>query len=515
MKLLKAIATVGGLTLLSRIAGFIRDILTATVLGAGIIGDAFFVALKLPNFFRRITAEGAFSISFIPVFSEVLEKDGQEEAQAFARNMMSYMFCILTPLIVVAMLAMPWIIYGIAPGFTDDAERYDLAVELSRITFPYLLLISLTALIGGVLNSVNRYAPFAAAPVLFNLCLITALLVHSFVAPTPGHAMAWAVTLSGVVQLIWVYIFSRRAGYKLSLRLPQLSDRTKRVAKLMVPGIIGAGVMHINLFVDIILASLLPAGSISYLYYADRLAQLPLGVVGIAVGTALLPMLSRAISGARKEEAKNLFNRSFEFSLMLALPASMALMSIAFPIVSVLFERGAFQRFDSVVTAHVLTAYAAGLPAYVLAKVYSSSFFARQDTKTPVKISIIITVFNIVLSIILIGYIKILGIAVSTALAGWLQLFLLWRASRGMEHAVLEDDMKKKVGRIVFSASAMCGLLSGAVLYFKPALLGDQNILEISILSGMIIAGCVTYFGLLFLMGVLRLSDLKKLRKGT
>ncbi len=510
MKLLKAIATVGGLTMLSRLAGFVRDILTASILGAGFIADAFFVALKLPNFFRRITAEGAFSISFIPVFSQTLENEGRKEAQEFARNMMGYMVFILTPVCLLAMLAMPWVIYGIAPGFANDPVRYDLAVELSRITFPYLLFISMTALVGGVLNAVDRYAPFAAAPVFFNLCLIIALLTHQLSGGTPAHAMAWAVTISGVVQLAWVYFFARKEGFSLRVQWPKVTERSRRMLRLMIPGLVGAGVMHINLFVDVVLASLLPAGSVSYLYYADRLTQLPLGVIGIAIGTALLPMLSRAIAGGRTNEARDLFNRSFEFALLLVLPAGLALMVIAYPIVAALFQHGAFERFDAVVTAYVLMAYAAGLPAYVLSKVFSAAFYANQDTKTPVKIAIVVALFNLGMSLFLIQYFKVMGIAAATSMAGWLQLVMLWLAARRFDGLTFDARLRRAIPRVVLSASAMTSTLLTLMVVMKGWINGDDVSMRVMALALIIGGGGVVYGAMVFLTRAISVQDIRK-----
>lgn len=295
MKLAKAMATVAGLTGLSRIAGFTRDILTAAILGAGPIADAFIVALKLPNLFRRVTAEGAFSVSFVPIYSEVVEKKGREEADVFAGNVFMVMLTILSLFVLLALWATPWLIYAIAPGFKDDPLRFYTAVELTRITFPYLVMISLTAMLGGVLNALDRFAPFAFAPVLFNLALIAALLTSNLFE-TAGHAMAYGVLVAGVLQLIWLLFSAYRAGFRVRLRLPKFDVQIKEIFKRMGPGVVGAGVVQLNLFADMIIGSFMGTGAIAYLYYADRLNQLPLGMIGIAVGTALLPMLSRSVA---------------------------------------------------------------------------------------------------------------------------------------------------------------------------------------------------------------------------
>lgn len=513
MKLAKAMATVAGLTGLSRIAGFVRDILTAAILGAGPIGDAFFVALKLPNLFRRVTAEGAFSVAFVPLYSESIEKDGQEAADQFASNAFMIMMSILSVVVVLAVMAMPYVLYAVAPGFVDDPIRYDLAVELSRITFPYLLLMSLTALLGGVLNAIDRFAPFAFAPVLFNVCLIIALLC-SDLFETAGHAMAYGVAAAGIVQLVWLWVAAKRAGIKIKFGLPKFNVKIKKVFKLMGPGAISAGVMHINLFADMVIASFLATGAISYLYYADRLNQLPLGVVGIAVGTALLPMLSRSLAKADMAEAQNLFNRAMEMCLLLALPAAMALAVIPVPIITVLFERGAFEAADSLNTASVLMAYALGLPAYICIKVFSTVHWANHDTVTPMKISVVATLVNIGLSLILIQYIGVVGIALSTGLTAWLQFVMHIRALKGNDAAGFDDRFKAVYPRIIIAT-----LLMGGGLYFNAHYTGywgdADGLTQIYKLGVLIVGGMLVYGLSIVALGVVKPADFKKyLKKG-
>jgi putative peptidoglycan lipid II flippase len=492
-------ATVAGMTALSRVAGFARDILTAASLGAGPVGDAFFVALKLPNFFRRVTAEGAFSVSFVPLYSETLEKEGREQAEIFAGNAFSMMLLMLAAFTLLALIAMPFVIMVIAPGFEKDAMRYVLSVELSRITFPYLLMMSLTALLGGVLNAHDRFAPFAFAPVIFNLSLITALLLNGF-AQTAGHAMAYGIFIAGVLQFLWLLINARRAGFRLRLVRPRFTGRIRKVFALMGPGVIGAGVMHINLFADLIIASLLPEGSISYLYYADRLNQLPLGVVGIAVGTALLPMLSRALAAGNNDEARNLFNRALEVCLLLGIPAAVALAIAPGEIISVLFQRGAFEPSDTIVTSYVLMGYALGMPAYICVKVLSSAYWARQDTKTPVKVSVIATAFNIVMSLTLINFIGVAGISVSTGIAGWVQFYLLKRWLDGDEVARTDERFRRNVPKIIFASVLFMGigliviktLLAGAFAGFH-GLVPQIGALVLLVAGGMGIYGIAVF----------------------
>lgn len=509
MSLAKAMATVGGLTFLSRIAGFARDILTAAFLGAGPVADAFFVALKLPNFFRRVTAEGAFSVSFVPVYSETLEKDGGKQAAIFAGRAFSVMTLGLSVFVLLAIIIMPVIIDLIAPGFGDDPVRYPLAIELTRITFPYLLLMSLTALLGGVLNAHDKFAPFAFAPVLFNICLIAAILI-GHAGGNIGLFMAWGITLSGVLQLLWMYGALRRYKIKIALQKPVISPRLKKVFKLMGPGVLGAGVMQINLFVDLIIASLLPAGAISWLYYADRLNQLPLGIVGIAVGTALLPMLSRAVSGGRTKEAAHLFNRALEICLLLALPAATALLVMPHILIMVLFERGAFTASDTAATSAVLMGYAIGLPAYIVGKVFQSASWARQDTWTPVKVAVVVTILNVILALTLVQFMGAAGIATATGLVGWVQVFLLHRLLRKRIDISFDARLKKVALWVVLGCLAMGVILFSVSSFVLPYLAGGA-LLKIWVLLGLIALGGSVYATILLTGGVLNLKEIREM----
>jgi len=404
---------------------------------------------------------------------------------------------------------MPYIIALIAPGFSDDPQRSELAVELTRITFPYLPLISLAALLGGVLNAMNRFAPFAFAPVLFNVSLIVSLLLSSYFE-TAGHAMAWGLLVAGVLQFTFLIACAKKAGVRLKLGIPKLNTDMRKVFRLMGPAVIGAGVVHINLFADVIIASFLEKGSISYLYYADRLNQLPLGVVGIAIGTALLPMLSRAMTKENKAQACELFNRSLEYCLLLALPASIALLVMPLTLITVLFERGAFDAADSAVCAGVLRAYAIGLPAYIAIKVFSTAHWAREDTKTPVRISVIATVLNIALSITLVQFIGVAGIALGTGLTGWLQFVLHIRALKDHEAARFDKKFIANAPRIILASCIM-----GTGVYILSAALHniifDGSVLvQIATLAWVIVSGMALYLGAILLMKVLRLSDIKR-----
>ena len=511
MSFYKAILTVGGLTMGSRFLGFARDMLTAAYLGAGPVADAFFVALKLPNFFRRITAEGAFSVSFVPLFAGELEKNGREEARKFAEESQAVMLTILIPFTVVMIVTMPWILDLIAPGFGSTPERYDLALEMSRLTFPYILLMSLTALLGGVMNSFNKFGPFAAAPMIFNATIMACLVTLTPVMKTGGHAMAVGVSLAGILQFLWLAWSCWRIRFLLHPRRPRLTPQIKKLFKLMLPGIGGAGVVQVNLFIDMIIGSLLPVGSISYLYYADRIYQLPLSVVGIAIGTALLPMLSRAVKSGNQEEVVGLFSRAFETSLVLAVPATMALIAIAKPLMLVLFVRGEFTVDNSVASAYALLGYSLGLPAYILAKVFGVAYYARENTATPVKYAIVCAVVNTLLALALMPFLKHVGIAVATGLAAWVNFWLLAHGLRKRDHFDLRKDSVKRAAVIFASSLAMVAVLKSVEFFIVDGLLAGGQMERIAGLGIMVTVGGLAYLAGLYVTGVFGLRHVKAL----
>jgi len=507
MKLFKAMATISSWTLLSRIAGFIRDMLTAIVLGAGPLADAFFVALKLPNFFRRVTAEGAFSAAFVPIFSGKLAADGKEDALKFARNVQAMMLLILIPFSILMVVAMPFVIYVIAPGFAGGNGRYDLAVELSRITFPYMVLISVVALLGGVMNAFDRFAPFAAMPLFFNLALIAALLysMAGGAAPSTAHAMAFGVIAAGVMQLLWMIWQCARIGVKLGLTRPRMTDDMKKLFKLMGPGILGAGVAQVNLFIDIVLASFLPAGAISYLYYADRLYQFPLSIIGISVGVALLPMLARAIKADNHAEGRALFGEALTVGTMLALPATAGLVVLAVPIISALFEHGAFTADNTLMSARALQAYALALPAFIAVKILSSASFAAEDTKTPVRYAMIGSCVNIVFSIALLKPLGHVGIAFATACGAWINAALLTRAMLHKNPAVTWTTVEtKQLLSLTFCAVLMVAALVLLQHSTLATLFPDSVFGKIIHMVVLVFAGMGVYFFAVLVTGNMR-----------
>ena len=495
MSLMRAIATVGGNTLISRILGFVRDVLIAAILGTGMVADAFFVAFKLPNFFRRLFAEGAFNAAFVPLFARELAEGGRDAARGFAEQALAVLLATLLVLVTLMQIAMPAAMYGFAPGFVGLPEKFDLAVQLTRITFPYLLFISLVSLMAGVLNAFGRFAAAAATPILLNLCLIGALLGVAPALPTAGHALAWGVAAAGVVQFLWLVAACRRAGVVLRLPRPRLTPRVRRLLVLMLPGAIGAGVVQVNLLIDVIVASLLGTGSISYLFFADRVNQLPLGVVGVGVGTALLPLMSRQLRSGDETGAMESFNRAIEVGLLFTVPAAAALFSLAQPTISVLFERGAFGGAETAATAGALMAYATGLPAYVLIKVLAPGYFAREDTATPVKVAAVCVVINLALNLALMVPFKHVGIALATAISAWVNTGLLAGilTRRGLFR--MDARLKRRLPRIVAASGGMAAVLVVGLWLLSGALAG--TLLARAGALGILVLGGLTAFALL------------------
>jgi len=396
----------------------------------------------------------------------------------------------------------------LAPGFADDPEKFDLTVQLTRIAFPYILFISLVSLLGGVLNSLYRFAAAAATPIILNLCLIGALLGLSHWTETPGHALAIGVSGAGVLQFAWLVIALRRAGIALRLPRPRLTPRVKHMLVIIAPAALGAGVAQVNLVVDVIIASLLPEGAVSFLYYADRINQLPLGVIGVAVGTALLPLLSRQLRAEEDEAAGASQNRAIEGALLLTLPAAAALMIIAQSAIEVLFERGAFTPVATAASADALIAYAAGLPSFVMIKVLVPGYFARQDTKTPVRIAIICLVVNIALNLALMGPLGHVGIALATTLSGWLNAALLARGLHRRGYFTADARLRRRLPRMLLATAAMTAAL-WAVSQALSGPIGDSLGSGVGSLIALMITGILVYGGVALLFGATRLSDLK------
>ena len=511
--MLRNILTIGSWTFASRILGFARDMLIAATLGAGPLADAFFIALRLPNLFRRLFGEGAFNAAFVPAFTSTLTLEGPRQARELAARMSTLMTLWLALLVGLGMIFMPQVMRVLTPGLADEPLRFGLVVELSRITFPYLLFICLTALVSGVLNAIDKFALAAGAPLLFNLFAIASLFALTPFVATPAHALAWGTMLSGVAQLALVVVACRKVGMGFSLiSWPRVTPETRAVLRRMLPGVLGASVTQMSLAIDIFIASLLPVGAISYLTYADRVAQLPLGVVGAAVGTALLPVLSRQLRGGKPLSAHRSMNRAVELSLALTLPAAAGLMVLAEPIVRVLFQRGALGAEEAVLVSHALRAYAMGLPAFVLIKAFGPGFFARGDTATPVKIGIAVVVLNLSLSLLLTRVLGYVGIALATTLAAWTNAGLLAAILARRGQWVADRRLRRNLWRLLLAAAAMAAVVGGLMLGLFPPPGRGTGPVRLAFLTGFVAAGLLSYFGMTQLLGALRLRDV--LRRG-
>ncbi len=428
MSLFRNFVSVGAMTLLSRIAGFARDALMAAVLGTGPAADAFFAAFRFPNLFRRLFAEGAFNTAFVPMFSGALEREGEAGAKLLAARIMSWLVVMLVVVTILAEIFMPQLMLAFVPGFVDDTEKFDLTVLLTRIMFPYLACMSLMAAYGAILNTLGRFFAAAFAPVLLNIVNIAMLIpLATFWVQDPANATVWVAIATmggGIAQLVLVWAAIERSGFRPRFRMPRLDAEVRRFWVLAVPAILAGGITQINIFVGTIIASGAD-NAISVLSYADRLYQLPLGIIGIAVGTVLLPELSRHLKGGRDLEARASQDQALFISMLLTMPAAVALIALAEPIVRVLFERGAFEALATRQTAEALVAFSAGLPAYVLIRVLQPGFFAREDTVTPTIFAGVSVAANIAISLWLFPSLLHVGIAIATAASSWLNVVML------------------------------------------------------------------------------------------
>lgn len=520
MSLLKNVGTIGGLTAVSRVFGFVRDMLVARVLGATAMGDAWQLAFMLPNIFRRLFAEGAFASAFVPLFNRRMREDGDvSEARAFAENVLAVLLPILIVFGGLALIVMPWVIAYFAPeGLENDGDSLAVATTMARITFPYLLFMSLATLIAAVLNSLSRFAAAAAAPILLNICLIAALIYGTTLGDgvdaqrDSAFWMAIALSVSGVLQLVWLSFFMRRAGFRLSLVAPRLTSGVKELGILVVPAIFGAGVYQISRFIDLFFLSTLPVGSYTYLQMADRWNQLPLGIIGIALGTAILPALSRYLGRGETSEAQRLQSNAIELSMLLTVPCAVALFITGTAFVSVFFQAGEFTVADALVTGSVVSGLVIGLPAYVLIKVLTPNFFARKDTRTPVYTAAVSLVVTIGLNIALVPKLGVLGLAIAGSVGAWINVALLYTVLVKRGYFVLPARIVGRVLRIVLSAAIM----GGALWLLMPQLDGwftaDFGRRAAGIMAVMA-TGLVTYVLAAVMLGVLDRDTVKRLMR--
>ncbi|MBD3730850.1 MAG: murein biosynthesis integral membrane protein MurJ [Sphingomonadales bacterium] len=525
MSLVKNVGTIGGLTLVSRLFGFVRDMLLARLLGAGLAADAFQLAFTLPNTFRRLFAEGAFSVAFVPMYSRALhghdgEPGSEAAAEAFANDVLSVFVWVLLAFSALCMIAMPFIVLVLASDYAQIAGKFELSVLLSRVTFPYLFFISLVAMLSGVLNARSRFGPGALAPVLLNIFMISGVLIGHQLRGTQGDdrivatALAIAVALSGVAQFLYLWWETRRAGVKLHVQLPRLTPEVKRLGLLILPATFGAGIYQVSQLVDTFFATSLPQGSLTLLKYADRLNQMPLGVVGIALGTAILPMLSRHIHQGDAKEGQRLQANAFEMATLLTLPAAAALAVCAPAFVTAFFVGGKFTPADGAIMAHIVMALVAGLPAYVIVKILNPGFFAREDTRTPVFTALISLIVNIALNVWFIWGLGwgIVGLAGATAISASLNCVMLYAIlhRRGWFH--FTGTLAGKIARQVIATAAMVG-----VLWLLMPLMADRyggNVIERVWSLGVLVgAGMACFFAVAWIVGALDKDLLAQLKR--
>jgi len=498
MSLVKKFATVASGTLMSRVLGFAREMLMAAALGTGPIADAFNAAFQFPNTFRRLFAEGAFNAAFVPLFAKEIEANGIEGARRLSEEVFGVLFTTLLALTIVMELSMPLLVATIiAPGFSDIAEKHDLTVALATIMFPYLMCMSLAAMMAGMLNSLRRYFAAAIAPVFLNVILIGVLFYswHEKLGGLQiGYALSWGVLAAGLVQLGIVWIAVRHAGVRIGFRRPHLTPNVKRLLVLAFPAAVTGGITQINQLIGTAIASG-KESAVSSLAYADRVYQLPLGVVGIAVAIVLLPELARALKAGNLVEASNLQNRSVEFTLFLTLPAAAALLVISEPIVRLLYERGAFAATNGTpVVSAILAIFGLGLPAFVLIKAFTPGYFAREDTRTPMVFAAISVAVNISVALSLFPSMGGSGIATASAIAGWVNAALLFGTLMRRGHWGRDPGLLKRIPRLIAATALMAGALHLGARYFAPSLGSGAPFWEQATVLGALIAGAMLIY---------------------
>jgi putative peptidoglycan lipid II flippase len=491
--MLGRIFTVGGYTLLSRLTGFARDIMLAAILGAGPVADAFFVALRLPNHFRAIFAEGAFNAAFVPAYAHVHGERGEASAQLFADRIFTLLFLSQLVLLAVAWLFMPQAMSILAPGFTEDAEQRRLAIELTRITFPYLLLITLVTLYGGMLNVMHRFASAAAAPIFLNLAMMMTLALAAFF-PSAGHAAAWGVLISGFLQFFLLAGDLARHGGLPRFAPLRLDEDVRAFFRALGPATIGSMGTQVALFADTIIATFLPAGALSALYYADRLNQLPIGVIGIAIGTVLLPEMSRRLTAEDHAGAAKSQRRAFDFTLLFSIPFVAAFLTVPDVIMRAMFARGAFSKADAVAAGATLAAYAVGLIPFVMIRSAVAAFYARKDTATPVKAALTGVAVNVALKIALMGTLAQIGLALATAIGAWINLLLVlgFAVRKGflqLDREWLKSLVKFAVSGILLAAALWLTARFAGVYFAQMSSFRDEIALLLLMVTGAFVYG--------------------------
>ncbi len=509
MKLFKNSLTIGGFTLISRLLGFVREMLMAAVLGSGPMASAFVVAFRFPNLFRRWFAEGAFNSAFVPLYAGTLEAEGQDAADGFAREALSVLLSALLVLMLISEIAMPWIMRALAPGFLQEPDLFAKTVLFAQITMPYIVFMSLTAMLSGILNAHLRFAAAAAAPIILNIVLVSILLSSPADAETAALHLSIGVGISGVLQVLVVVLGCRHLGIKLGLVRPRLTPGVRRLIRLGVPGAIAAGVVQINLVVGQIFASF-QEGAIAWLYYADRLYQLPLGVVGIAMGVALLPGLTRQVRGGDEAGAAKTLNDALVLSAVLTLPAAVALGVLPVYFIEGVFVRGAFSASDALATGQALMAYAFGLPSFILIKVFAPGYFAREDTKTPMQFAALSMIVNVTLGAVLFFTIGFVGLAIATSVAGWINALALGLGLKRQGRFMPDRALLSRLSRLLLAA-----IIMGIALAFmaEPVRAMIDTVPGYRLISAVLVAlaGMAVFAFAALITGAIRPSEIKSM----
>ncbi|MDC1365795.1 murein biosynthesis integral membrane protein MurJ [Pelagibacteraceae bacterium] len=502
MNLIKSTSTFSFFTIISRLLGYIRDILIAVFLGTGVLADAFFVAFRIPNTFRRLFSEGTFNAAFVPSYSSYLNK--KKEAQNFANSIFNLLILGLLVLVLIIEISMPLFVYLIAPGFEDDYDKMELAITLTRITFPFLFFISLASFFSAILNSHNKFAIASAAPIILNILLIGVLLFAKILDDNLVHYLSYAVTISGAVQFIFLYFFVKKYfSPKIKIKIDK---KVKNFFKKLLPSIFSSGVTQINILVGTIIASF-QAGAVSYLYYADRVYQINLAIAGIAIGTVILPQLSKYVENHNKDKINLIQNKALELSLFLSIPATIALLISSEEIISSLFGYGSFDELSVKNSAKALFYFAIGLPAFSLIKVFSTFFFARHNTKIPFYISLLSVLLNVFISVIFFKQIGFIIIPIATTISSWFNAFLLFiflRKESFFNFNLIFIDRFIKI----LTAAVIMGIFFNYIIYFFNNELSYQENFKAIYLIGAVIAGLVFYFFIAVLIKAFKRTDI-------
>ena len=514
MSLVKKFMTVGGATLGSRAFGFARETLMAAALGTGPMADAFYAAFRFPNLFRRLFAEGAFNAAFVPLFAREIEAGGKDAARRFSEEVFGVLFTILLLITIVMELAMPLIVRTIiAPGFDAGSEKYEVTVKLAVVMFPYLMCMSLTAMLSGMLNSLHHFFAAAVAPIFLNVAMIAALFyaLHTGADPlSTAWYLSWGVLVAGLLQMAVLYLGVLHAGMTIGFRWPRMTPNVKRLLILAFPAAITGGITQINQIIGQMIAST-KEGAIAALQYADRIYQLPLGVVGVAVGVVLLPELARSLRSGHMREASNIQNRSIEFVLFLTLPAAAAIWVLSDEIIRVVYEHGAFNPAMTTRVAAILAIYGLGLPGFVMIKALNPGFFAREDTKTPMRFTIVAVVTNCIVAVSLFPFFAERGIATAEVTSGWISTILLGTTLIRRKHLVIEWALVSRLMRLAIAAVIMAGVLEYASSYAAPYIAPKSGLLhEIGAVLALIVLAMVVYFGVAFAIGGASLGMLRR-----